>query len=122
MTSHFKIRNNLLQYPLYPPLAQLVDPPTGGLLREMFYTYALYNSGRNKIYIGYSSDLESRMKRHNGELPNHKKSYTYKNTGEWKLVWSQTFSSASEARARERQLKTAKGRAFIWGMIHNIRP
>ena len=36
----------------------------------------------------------------------------------WKLVFVETFKTKQEAMLREKQLKTAKGREFIWSLIN----
>jgi len=59
----------------------------------MIDVYAIYNKLRNKIYIGHTSDLDNRLKRHNGLLKSKSKSYTYKNKGEWELVYKETFNT-----------------------------
>lgn len=102
-----------------------VDPPAGGLSRlrrvsfwlisrlVMFTTYTIYNLIYDKIYIGYTSDLAKRIKRHNGLLRNKKKSFTRKNKGNWKLIYSENFKTRKEAIIREKELKSFKGREFI---------
>jgi len=82
----------------------------------MFYVYAIQNNN-DKIYIGQSSDLEKRLKRHNGILKNKKGSFTNKNKGVWKLVYREEFETRKEAVAREKQLKSFRGREFIRKMI-----
>lgn len=84
----------------------------------MFYVYVIYNG--NKIYIGHTAKLEERLARHNKRLPNKSKSYTSKNIGDWKLVYEEEFASRKEAMMREKQLKSAQGRKFIWNKIRNI--
>jgi putative endonuclease len=79
----------------------------------MFYTYVLQSKSTGKIYIGYTSNLERRLKRHNQELPTKNKSYTKLNKGPWEVVYKEEFKTKEEAIKRERQLKTAKGRKFI---------
>jgi len=51
----------------------------------MFFVYAIYNKNKDKIYIGYASNLDERLKRHNKILPNKSKSFTSKNSGLWGL-------------------------------------
>jgi len=75
----------------------------------MYYVYVLYSSTHNKIYIGFTSDLETRLKSHN-ELAT--KGWTIK-FRPWVLVYSEIFSTKPEAMKREKELKSAKGRAFI---------
>ena len=78
--------------------------------RCMHYTvYVLYSPSTNKIYIGFTSDLEARLKSHN-ELAT--KGWTIK-FRPWILAYHEKFDSKAEAMKRERELKTAKGRQFI---------
>lgn len=79
----------------------------------MYTVYALYSEKYNKIYIGYSSDIESRLNSHN-ELSN--KGWT-KKFRPWKLILSEKYFDKLEAIKREKQLKTAKGREFIWKIV-----
>ncbi len=79
----------------------------------MYTVYVLNSSSFNKIYIGYTSDIAQRMKSHN-ELS--KKGRTV-NLRPWELVYTETFEEKAGAMARERSLKTGKGREFIWLMI-----
>ncbi len=75
----------------------------------MFYTYVLYSRAFDKIYIGYTSNLESRFKSHN-ELS--VKGYTVK-FRPWIIAFSEQFDSKAEAMKREKQLKSSRGRAYI---------
>ena len=98
----------------------MVDPPAGGLLSSKlmtFYTYAIKNDRTNKIYIGHTKNLASRIKRHNQKLPSKKTSFTTKNKGPWKLVYREKFITRQEAVRREKQLKSYRGRVFIKNKI-----
>ena len=75
----------------------------------MYYVYVLYSSGYNKIYIGYTSDLDGRVVAHNHEK---NKGWT-KSFQPWKLVYHEAFDSKSEALRREQELKSQKGREYI---------
>lgn len=79
----------------------------------MFTVYVLYSKGYDKIYIGFTSNLEQRLLSHN-DLG--KKGWTIK-FRPWQLVHTEVFELKSEAMKRERQLKTASGRNFIWSLI-----
>jgi len=83
----------------------------------MFIVYALYNRRRNKIYIGQSSKFDTRLKRHNKQLLNKKNSYTSLNDGKWIPVYQEEHSTRKEALMREKQLKSQKGREFIWNLV-----
>jgi len=86
-----------------------------------FFTYAIYNESRGKIYVGHTENLESRLKRHNGLLPTKSRSYTKINNGNWELVYREIFSTRLEAIKREKELKSARGRKFIKQLINNRR-
>ena len=80
----------------------------------MFTVYALYSPTYNKIYIGYTSNLEERLLSHN-ELAT--KGYTVR-FRPWVLMYIEDYETKKEAMIREKQLKSAKGRVFIWGIIN----
>ena len=79
----------------------------------MFYAYALYSKTHNKIYVGYTSDLNSRLSAHNHP---RNKGWTTRYQP-WVLIYYEEFSTKEEAMAREKQLKSAKGRLFIRSLI-----
>ena len=79
----------------------------------MFTVYVLYSETYHKIYIGYTSDLKQRLLSHNIFA---KKGYTVKYRP-WILIYSEEFNSKAEAMKREKELKSAKGRDFIWSLI-----
>ncbi len=81
----------------------------------MFYTYVLFSKDHNKIYIGFTSNLENRLHSHN-VLAN--KGYTVK-FRPWELIYSEDYGSKYDAIKREKELKSSRGRAFIWGLIQN---
>ena len=79
----------------------------------MYQVYALYSPSFEKIYIGYTSNLAERMISHNHLST---KGYTIRYRP-WKVVYTESHKSKKEAMVREKQLKSAKGREFIWGII-----
>ena len=81
----------------------------------MFVVYILYSPGFSKIYIGYTSNLDERVKSHN-ELA--QKGWT-KKFRLWKVVYTENFQLKKKALAREKELKGAKGREWIWSLIKN---
>lgn len=72
----------------------------------MFYTYILQLKDKT-YYVGYSSDLKSRIKTHE---EGHVEST--KNLRPAKLVYYSAFSSQKKATDFEKYLKTASGFAF----------
>ncbi|NHM02971.1 GIY-YIG nuclease family protein [Flavobacterium difficile] len=79
-----------------------------------FIVYIIYSSVKNKFYIGYTSDLEERIIRHNQKS----KGFTG-NTDDWKLMYTENYSIKSEAIAREKQIKSWKSRIKIQELISN---
>ena len=77
-----------------------------------FIVYALYSPKLNKIYIGQTSDFDKRYY-------DHKKGYSRATsmTDDWEVVYKEECSSRSEAFKREKQLKSSRGREFIWEII-----
>jgi putative endonuclease len=76
----------------------------------MYTVYVLFSKKFNKIYIGYTSDLKNRLISHN-ELS--KKGWTLK-FRPWVLIYSEIFETKKEALLREKNLKSGKGREWIW--------
>ena len=74
-----------------------------------FHVYVLHAARQDKIYIGFSSDLEARLKSHN-ELAT--KGWTIK-FRPWNLIHAETFETKREAMKREKELKSSRGRDFI---------
>jgi putative endonuclease len=76
----------------------------------MFSVYAIYNEIADKIYIGQTRDVSGRVELHNCRVF---KGYTSRFRGEWKVIYTESFSTRAEALLREKQLKSYKGREFI---------
>ncbi len=79
----------------------------------MFFTYALYSRKYNKIYIGFTSDIEQRLIAHNDPM---NKGFTGK-FQPWCLIYIENHEDKGSAMKREKELKTAKGREFIRSLI-----
>ena len=75
----------------------------------MFTTYVLYSPSFDKIYIGFTSDLDSRILSHNLYAT---KGYTVRYRP-WHVIYTEEFPSKAEALKREKELKSAQGRTFI---------
>jgi putative endonuclease len=74
-----------------------------------FTVYVLYSEKFDKIYIGFTSDLENRLVSHNKLAT---KGWTIK-FRPWKVIHTEIFHKKKDALAREKQLKSALGREFI---------
>ena len=81
-----------------------------------FSVYVIRNM-RQKLYIGHTADVQKRLLRHNGGLPTKSSSYTSKQGGPWTLLHEEKFPTRREAMHREKELKSAKGREFLYNKI-----
>jgi putative endonuclease len=81
----------------------------------MFYVYILYSSSADKYYVGQTENLEDRLFRHK----NSGSVYT-KFVKDWKLVYSESFSTRSEALKRETEIKNKKNRKYIEYIINSV--
>ena len=79
-----------------------------------FIVYILFSSTKNKFYIGYTSELEERIIRHNQKS----KGFTG-NTNDWKIFYTENYTTKSEALLREKQIKSWKSKIKIQELIAN---
>ena len=78
----------------------------------MFYLYIIYSAQLDKYYVGHTSNIEERLKKHN---TNHK-GYTGK-TNDWNIVYSEIFDNKEKAYSREREIKAWKSKLMIIQLI-----
>jgi putative endonuclease len=79
----------------------------------MFTVYVI-RSEEGYIYTGCTEDLEHRLFQHN----NHLAGWTKRGT-KWKVIYSEKYSTLSEARKRERWFKTGTGRAYLKSIVNS---
>jgi len=66
----------------------------------MFYVYALKSLVNNRYYIGFTNNINLRLRKHNnGEVPSTRKFRP------WILLGFEVFEKRNEARWREHELK-----------------
>jgi putative endonuclease len=76
------------------------------------FVYILYSETRDHYYIGSCADVEKRLIRHNaGATPSTKPGRP------WKVVYTENFSSKTEALKREIYLKRLKSRIYLEDLI-----
>lgn len=73
----------------------------------MYFVYILISGKDGNLYTGCTSDVERRLKRHNAG-----KVLATKRRRPLVLIYSESFTSKSQAFARERFLKTKWGNTF----------
>ncbi|SFQ34254.1 GIY-YIG nuclease family protein [Parafilimonas terrae] len=83
----------------------------------MYTIYILYSLPHNKIYIGFTTNIAARFLSHN-QLGNKGWAIKYR---PWQIIHTEVFNTKQEALLREKELKTGKGREWIWNeLIANL--
>ena len=81
--------------------------------KRMGYTVYILQSDRDgSYYVGQTSNLEERVRRHNQGRSLYTKSKT-----PWTLVYSEAFHSCGEAMRREREIKGKKYREYVEHLV-----
>ena len=79
----------------------------------MYFVYIIKSLKYNRYYIGFTENLNERLRRHNKGDVKSTKFY-----GPWELVYFEKFDNKKDARKREIFLKkTAKAREEIFEKI-----
>ena len=79
---------------------------------KMFYFYILHSKIIDKYYIGHTSNLQERLRKHNS---NHN-GFTGK-ANDWKIVYQECFSTKELAFKRELQVKKWKSKIRVKELI-----
>ncbi len=77
-----------------------------------YFVYILYSTTKDKFYIGYTSDLNERIIRHNQKS----KGFTG-STNDWELKYYETLDNKNDAINREKQIKSWKSKIKIKELI-----
>jgi putative endonuclease len=84
-------------------------------MNNMFYTYVLRSKRDGKFYTGYTSDLNSRIEKHNrGQIESTKMRKPFE------LIYFETCSDEKDAIRREKYLKTSWGKRYIKSRLRNF--
>ncbi|MDP3971147.1 MAG: GIY-YIG nuclease family protein [bacterium] len=81
----------------------------------MFYTYVLKSHKDGKLYIGWTNNLQLRIKLHN-----YGKVKSTKNRRPLNLVYYEACLNKTNAIAREKALKTGFGRSYLKKRISDL--
>jgi len=73
----------------------------------MYFIYILQNP-QGRLYIGQTSDLQLRLRRHNED-----KVFSTKGRGPWQIIHSKSFATRSAAMTQERRLKALKNKKAL---------
>lgn len=81
----------------------------------MYYVYLLRSKTKqDQLYVGYTEDVEARLKKHNAGEVRSTKPYR-----PWVLIYYEAFTSKKDAKQREQYLKTTKGRRTFRLMLQD---
>ena len=78
----------------------------------MFHVYILQSEKNKKYYIGSTSNLENRIKRHFEGRSKYTRKYL-----PYKLIYTEVYETKREALSRERYLKNLKNHRYIEKII-----
>lgn len=78
----------------------------------MYYVYILKDRTQNKLYIGYTTDLQRRIKEHTRRQVHTTKRYKEKD-----LVFYEVFFDKQDALRREKYFKSTKGKRALKLML-----
>ena len=79
-----------------------------------FIVYILFSKSKNKFYIGFTSNLDERLVRHNQKS----KGFTG-NVNDWQIVYTEYYPTKELTLKRELQIKSWKSRIKIQELINN---
>jgi len=79
----------------------------------IYYIYILKSINSGKYYVGFTGNLEQRIRSHNLGLQRWTR-----NKGPWELVYAEEFPDKKSAIMREKALKRKKSRIAIENIIN----
>ncbi len=69
-------------------------------IEGMYYVYLLYSPSKDHFYVGFSENVEERLRSHN-----QKRNESTKSGSPWRLVYFEAYEHQEDALRRERKLK-----------------
>ncbi|EAZ82345.1 GIY-YIG nuclease family protein [Algoriphagus machipongonensis] len=74
----------------------------------MFTVYALKSEKDGRIYVGFTQDINRRLKEHNSGKTRSTKGWV-----PWFIIFAEEVETREEARAREIYLKSGVGKEYL---------
>jgi len=74
----------------------------------MYFVYAIVSEVDQRIYVGFTTDVEKRLKEHNSGKTTSTKGYK-----PWNILVVEEVTSREEARKREKYLKSGIGKEYL---------
>ncbi|MHC1737118.1 MAG: GIY-YIG nuclease family protein [Ignavibacteriaceae bacterium] len=82
---------------------------------KKYFVYIIYSVKYDLYYIGSTSNLEDRLRRHNSD-----RSIFTRGKGPWEIIISKEFPSKSDAYRCELKLKSLKNSKFAIDYLRNL--
>lgn len=79
---------------------------------DKFFVYALVSDNNQRIYVGFSSNLEKRLIEHNSG-----KTKSTKGFRPWKLLYFEEVPNRALARQKEKYYKSGVGKEFLKSLL-----
>lgn len=73
----------------------------------MCYVYIIYSVDFNRYYVGLSYNMSQRLEAHNLRVVKSTKAFC-----PWEIIHTELFKTRTEARKREKYLKSSAGRRW----------
>ena len=77
-----------------------------------FYVYVLRSLKEKELYVGFTADLQKRIKEHN-----HGDSFYTKRYMPWVVIHYEAYLNKNDATRREKYLKTSQGARLLKRML-----
>ncbi|MEO5912178.1 MAG: GIY-YIG nuclease family protein [Pelobium sp.] len=77
-----------------------------------YFVYAILSEKDNRIYVGFSSDLDKRINEHNSGKTKSTKGYK-----PWKLIYNEVVLGRKEAREKEKHYKSGISKEFLKSLL-----
>lgn len=78
------------------------------VFNRFFYVYVIESIKHGNLYIGYTTDLKTRLKEHNQGVNTSTRPYC-----PWRLIYYEACLSKDDAKRREKYLKTNQGSRLL---------
>ena len=85
-----------------------------GIIFDMYYVYVLQSVRDKEFYTGFTENLKKRIKEHN-----NKEEPSTKSRIPFDLIYAEGCISKKDAIAREKYLKTGKGKRYLKYRLSN---
>ncbi len=76
----------------------------------MYFVYVLENSEDKSWYIGFTDNVERRVREHDNKAGGK---HTRRKAGKWEIIYYEAYIDKRDALGREKFLKGGSGRKFL---------